>query len=249
MSKPKTLIVGNWKMNGLRKDLDQILNVAEDIKNQPFDGQVVICPPATLAALAIDAVENNPLQIGGQDCHANEAGAFTGDISAEKWQDLGAKYVIVGHSERREYYRESDKSVNAKTKAVIRAGLIPIVCIGESLEERKANKTLEVLSEQIAACIPDEAINNTIAIGYEPIWAIGSGLTPTVEEIEQAHALIRKELEKRIGEKAAITAIVYGGSMKPSNAKEILSIQNVDGGLIGGASLKSSDFLQIIRSA
>lgn len=248
MSNAKSLVVGNWKMNGLRKDLEEILTVAASIKNNPINGDVVICPPATLAALAVDAVIDFPISIGGQDCHAEEAGAYTGDISAEKWKDLGAEYVIVGHSERREYYREDNEVVNAKAKAVIRGGLIPVICIGESLEERKAGATLSVLSQQIRSCLPSEAKNYPIAIGYEPVWAIGSGLTPSAEEVGEAHAFIRSQLKEVIGSAGDITPILYGGSMKPSNAKEILSIDDVNGGLVGGASLKAKDFLQIIRS-
>ena len=248
MSNAKSLIVGNWKMNGLRADLEEIKKVAKAITKTPFDGDVVICPPATLAALAVDQSEGSPLKIGGQDCHAKEAGAFTGDISAEKWKDLGAEYVIVGHSERREYYREDDQAVRAKSAAVIRAGLTPIICIGESLEERRAGNTLSVVSEQIRGSIPDEAKSSPIAIGYEPIWAIGTGLTPSIQEIAEAHALIRTELEKLLGNVGSTTPILYGGSMKPSNAKEILAIKDVDGGLVGGASLKSKDFLDIISA-
>ncbi|ACT59382.1 triose-phosphate isomerase [Hirschia baltica] len=248
MSNAKPLFVGNWKMNGFRANLTEILNVEESIAKTPFHGDVVICPPATLAALAVDALKKSVIQIGGQDCHAEEAGAFTGDISAEKWKDLGAGYVIVGHSERRAYYQEDNKAVKAKSKAVLRAGLVPIICIGESLEERKAGKTLEIISAQIDGCIPDEAQSAPIAVGYEPVWAIGSGLTPTLEEISEAHKVIREALHKKIGDKADLTPIVYGGSLKPSNAKEILAILGVDGGLVGGASLKAVDFLEIIRA-
>ncbi len=248
MSNAKPLFVGNWKMNGFRADLKEILSVEESITKKPFQGDVVICPPATLAALAVDALTENVIQIGGQDCHAEEAGAFTGDISAEKWKDLGAGYVIVGHSERRAYYQEDNKAVKAKSKAVLRAGLVPIICIGESLEERQAGKTLEIISTQIDDCIPEEAQSASIAVGYEPVWAIGSGLTPTLEEIFEAHRVIREALHKKIGDKADQTPIVYGGSLKPSNAKEILAIPGVDGGLVGGASLKAVDFLEIIRA-
>ncbi len=236
-------------MNGLRRDLDQIVAVARSLNDKAFDGDVVICPPATLAALAFDAVQDLPVKIGGQDCHAEQAGAFTGDISADKWKDLGAEYVIVGHSERREYYAEDNFGVCEKAKAVLRSELVPIICIGESLEERKSGKTLAVLKQQIKECVPESAKTGKIAIGYEPIWAIGTGMTPSLEDISDAHTQIRDVLKEQIGEIADETPIIYGGSMKPTNAKDILALANVNGGLVGGASLKAVDFLEIIRSA
>ena len=246
----RKLIAGNWKMNGLRKDLAEIDAIANELEKEPFDGDVAICPPATLAALAADMMEGRPVKIGGQDCHAEIAGAFTGDLSAEKWKDLGAQYVIVGHSERREYYREDNEIVVAKATAGIRAGLCPIICIGETLEERENGQTLDVLGVQIAGCIPEEANSSPIVVAYEPIWAIGTGHTPTLEQIAEAHAFMRSAIAKEIGpERASTTALLYGGSVKPSNADEILAIENVDGALVGGASLKASDFIQIIRAA
>ncbi|MFC7290507.1 triose-phosphate isomerase [Hirschia litorea] len=249
MKNAKSLIVGNWKMNGLRQDIDQILAIGASLKENPIDGEVVICPPATLTALAVDAVTNLPVKIGGQDCHAAKAGAYTGDISAEKWKDIGAKYVIVGHSERRESYSEDNISVRSKAKAVLDAGLIPIICIGESLSERDSGETLSVLTKQVRECVPEEAKKGSIAIGYEPVWAIGSGKTPSVDDISEAHSLIRHVLTEEIGDRSKVTPIIYGGSMKPSNASEILAIDGVDGGLVGGASLKAEDFLSIIRAS
>ncbi|MBB36773.1 MAG: triose-phosphate isomerase [Hirschia sp.] len=249
MTSARKLIAGNWKMNGLRADLAEISTLAESLEAEAFDGDVAVCPPATLAALAVDLVAGKPVKIGGQDCHAEAAGAFTGDISAEKWTDLGAEYVIVGHSERREYYREDNAIVKAKAAAAIRAGLTPIICIGESLAEREAGKTLDVLGEQIAGCIPSEAKNTAIVVAYEPLWAIGTGHTPTLEQIGEAHAFMRKALTNEIGAMAATTPLLYGGSVKPANAKDILATNDVDGALVGGASLKASDFLQIIRAA
>lgn len=249
MTQVRTLIAGNWKMNGLRADLVEIEKVAKDLEADAFDGDVAICPPATLAALATDNMKGRPVAIGGQDCHVEVSGAYTGDVSAEKWKDLGAVYVIVGHSERREYYREDNDIVNAKANAAIRAGLVPIICIGETLAEREAGKTLNVLGEQLRAGIPDQAKTAPIVVAYEPIWAIGTGHTPTLEQIAEAHDFIRKALETRIGAPAMTTPLLYGGSVKPGNAKEILAIDNVNGALVGGASLKASDFLQIIRAA
>lgn len=245
----RKLIAGNWKMNGLRKDLAEIEAVAKSLESEAFDGDVAICPPATLAALAADMMNGRPVSIGGQDCHAETAGAYTGDISAEKWKDLGAQYVIVGHSERREYYREDNPIVKSKAAAAIRAGLVPIICIGETLQEREAGQTLSVLGDQIGGCIPEAAKVSPIVLAYEPIWAIGTGLTPTLEEIEQAHAFIRSALAQEIDDRAASTPLLYGGSVKPGNAKEILAVDHVDGALVGGASLKAADFLQIIRAA
>ena len=235
-------------MNGLRADLEQIEKVAAALEAVPFDGDVAICPPATLAALAIDKMKRRPVKIGGQDCHAEVSGAFTGDISAEKWKDLGADYVIVGHSERREYYREDNPIVLAKAVAAIRAGLTPIICIGETLAERECGDTLNILGEQLRGCIPAEAKTAPIVVAYEPIWAIGTGHTPTVEQIDEAHRFIRKALRNQIGGQAESVPLLYGGSMKPSNAAEILAIEDVNGGLVGGASLKADDFLAIIRA-
>ncbi len=249
MTQAKTLIAGNWKMNGLRADLAQIDQVASDLEANAFSGDVAICPPATLAALAADAMKGRPVKIGGQDCHASVSGAFTGDVSAEKWADLGAVYVIVGHSERREFYREDNAVVNAKAQAVIRAGLTPIICIGESLAEREAGDTLKVLGKQLQEGIPVQAKTAPVVVAYEPIWAIGTGLTPTLEQITEAHDFIRTTLIEVMGSSALTTPLLYGGSVKPSNAKDIMAIENVNGALVGGASLKSADFLQIIRAA
>ena len=249
MTQPRKLIAGNWKMNGLRADLQQISLMAESLEKAPFDGDVAICPPATLAALAADLMRGRPIFIGGQDCHVEASGAYTGDVSAEKWKDLGAKYVIVGHSERREYYREDNAIVNAKASAAIRADLTPIICIGETLKERESEQTLAVLKEQLVGCIPEVAKTRAIVVAYEPIWAIGTGHTPTVGQIDEAHTFIRHTLADIIGDLATTTPLLYGGSMKPNNAREIIAVKDVDGGLVGGASLKADDFLAIIRSA
>ena len=249
MNTAKTLIVGNWKMNGLRKDLSEIMKIADFVEENPSDAQVVVCPPATLSALAVDLMRGRSVTIGGQDCHAEIAGAYTGDISAEKWNDVGAKFVIVGHSERREYYREDNDIVRAKATAALRANLTPIICIGETLAERESGKTLDVLGEQVRGCMPEAATNTPVAVAYEPIWAIGSGHTPSLDEIDEAHIFIRKAVQNIIGDMAATTPLLYGGSVKPGNAQSILQIADVNGALVGGASLKASDFTQIIQAA
>ena len=242
----RPLVAGNWKMNGTRESLDQIKAIAEGV-DHPLSEKVdtLICPPATLLYVATALVEDSPLEIGGQDCHQNESGAHTGDISAEMIADVFASYVIVGHSERRTDHAETDHLVRAKAEAAHAAGLIAIVCIGETAEERKAGQTLDVLKRQLAGSVPEGAKAENTVIAYEPVWAIGTGLTPTVEDVKVAHAFMREELVRHIGEEGRITRILYGGSVKPGNAKELMAVDNVDGALIGGASLKAPDFLAI----
>ena len=249
MNTPTTLIAGNWKMNGMRADLAELAAIADFLDANKPDMDVAICPPATLAGLAIEAMQGRALKIGGQDCHTANKGAFTGDVAADAWADLGADYVIVGHSERREYHGETNQTVLEKATAVIRSGLVPIICIGESLAEREAGKTLDVLGDQVLGCTPEDAKTARIVIAYEPVWAIGTGHTPTIEEIDQAHTFIRKCLQDKIGQTAFLTPLLYGGSMKPANAAEILAVKDVNGGLVGGASLKADDFTKIIAAA
>ena len=233
-------------MNGTRDSLDQIKAMAEGVKGALADKvDALICPPSTLLYVATALCDDSPLLIGAQDCHQNPSGAHTGDISAEMIADCFGTHVIVGHSERRTDHAETDHLVRAKTGAAHAAGLVAIVCIGETAEERKSGQTLDVLKRQLAASLPDEATAANTVIAYEPVWAIGTGLTPTVEDVTQAHAFMRAELSSRFGNEGQGTRILYGGSVKPSNALELMGIANVDGALIGGASLKAADFLAI----
>ncbi len=245
----KPLVAGNWKMNGLEAGLPELRTVKNTFLNGlDSDTDVLICVPATLIARAAHAAEGSPLAIGGQDCHANDSGAHTGDVSAPMLKDAGAKFVIVGHSERRTDHGESSETVRAKTLAAHRCGLVAIVCIGELESQRRSGTTLQVLSEQLAGSLPDGVTAKDTVIAYEPVWAIGTGLTPTVADVAEAHAHIRAELTKRFQAEAPKMRILYGGSVKPSNAVELLAVPNVDGALVGGASLKAADFLGICEA-
>ncbi|HEX4301841.1 MAG TPA: triose-phosphate isomerase [Rhizomicrobium sp.] len=236
----RQLIAGNWKMNGLGAALVEIEALARAVQSPSCD--VLICPPATLIARAAATAKGTTIAIGGQDCHAEISGAFTGDVSAEMLRDAGATAVIVGHSERRQYHAETDAIVAAKAQAAWRAGLIAIICVGETEAERDAGKAYEVCKSQLAGSVPPGATTANTAIAYEPIWAIGTGKTPTTHDIAQMHAHIKTCLD-------APLRILYGGSVKPSNAKEILGLADVGGALVGGASLKASDFRTIVEAA
>jgi triosephosphate isomerase len=242
------LIAGNWKMNGLAASLPEIELVADAAFKSPPDVDILICPPATLVARAAGAAAAR-IAIGGQDCHAEPFGAFTGEISAEMLKDAGASAVIVGHSERRQYAGETDAQVAAKAKAAWRAGLLAIICVGESEAHRDAGQARDVVGGQIAHSVPEGATGDTTAIAYEPIWAIGTGRTPTIAEIADMHADIRARLIERLGEAGQGVRILYGGSVKPGNAAEILATADVGGALVGGASLKAADFLAIVAAA
>ena len=241
----RPLVAGNWKMNGTRDSLNELKAIAEGSSRLSGKIDMLICPPATLLYVATALVTDSPLKIGAQDCHAAQSGAFTGDISAAMIADCFGTFVIVGHSERRTLHREGDALVRAKADAAIAAGLTAIVCIGETEAERKSGATLDVLRKQLAGSVPDGATAATVVIAYEPVWAIGTGLTPTSADVTEAHAFMRAELASRFGDEGAKMRILYGGSVKPSNAGELMGIANVDGALIGGASLKSADFLAI----
>ncbi|MEI9993387.1 MAG: triose-phosphate isomerase [Rhizomicrobium sp.] len=236
------LIAGNWKMNGTAASLAELEALAVALKATPAPCDVLICPPATLVARAAAAASGSAVAIGGQDCHAEAAGAFTGDISAEMLRDAGATAVIVGHSERRQYHGESDAAVAAKARAAWRAGLVAIICIGETEAERDAGRAYDVCKTQLAGSVPPGATSSNTAVAYEPVWAIGTGKTPTTPEIAQMHAHIRACLGLPL-------RILYGGSVKPGNAKEILALPDVGGALVGGASLKAADFLTIVEAA
>jgi triosephosphate isomerase (TIM) len=237
------LVAGNWKMNGLRSslvELDQIIAGARSLT-----AELMICPPATLIAASAAHAQGSSVVIGGQDCHAKPFGAFTGDISAEMLRDAGARAVIVGHSERRMYHAETDADVRAKALAARRAGLLAIACIGETTDERDRGATLDVVARQLAGSVPDGATAEELAIAYEPVWAIGTGVTPTARDIAAVHKFIRETIVARFGRDGSGMRILYGGSVKPANAAEILAIDDVDGALIGGASLRAAEFLAI----
>ncbi len=248
----KKLIVGNWKMNGLRQSaaslVDGILTgVAGGAARDAAD--VVLCPPATLLAATVEQVGGSAVAVGAQDCHFAASGAFTGDVSAEMIADSGARYVILGHSERRGGHGESDQAVRAKVETALAGGLIPIVCVGESAEQRRAGEALEVIEHQLSASLPDLGEGQTLVVAYEPIWAIGTGDSATPADVATVHAFIREELAARFEEAGSRMRILYGGSVKPDNAAELLATDNVDGALVGGASLKPEDFLGIIAAA
>lgn len=240
---PRPLVAGNWKMNGLRQSVAELRKIKDGMASAMAD--LMICPPATLLASFAETARGSALQIGAQDCHSERAGAFTGDLSAEMLADAGATAVIVGHSERRTLHEETDAVIRRKASAAWRARLIAIVCIGETKTERETGKTLEVLGIQLRGSLPEEATALNLVIAYEPVWAIGTGLTPTPSDVAQAHAFIRETLAQRFGHEAPGMRILYGGSVKPSNAGELLKLANVNGALVGGASLKAEDFLGI----
>lgn len=246
MTSPTPLIAGNWKMNGVGASLAEAQAVAENLG--ATTARVAICPPSTLIGRAASALQGSAVLVGGQDCRAEVSGAYTGDVAAEMLADAGASLVILGHSERRSYYAESDADVAAKVAAALRAGLEPIVCVGETLDEREAGKALEVVTRQVRGSLPAELAGKAFAVAYEPVWAIGTGLTPTTPEIEEVHVAIRAALVELFGEHGKAPPILYGGSVKPSNAAEILHAAEVGGALVGGASLKAEDFLGIIKA-
>ena len=243
----RKMAAGNWKMNGLsaaQAELDALMAGM----GAP-DCDVLICPPATMIAVAAAATNGSALQIGGQDCHANASGAHTGDTSAEMIQDAGGTAVIVGHSERRADHGESDADIKAKAQAAWRAGLLAVICCGETEDQRDAGQAIDVVTGQLAGSIPDGATATNSVIAYEPVWAIGTGRTPTTDDIAAMHDALRANLVARFGAAGGDMRILYGGSVKPGNAVEIFAVSNVDGGLVGGASLKAQDFLGIIAAA
>ncbi|MEF2073221.1 triose-phosphate isomerase [Consotaella aegiceratis] len=246
----KQLIAGNWKMNGLRGQLAELRQVVEAAQGG-LAGRcdILVCPPATIIGAARE-VAGSAVEIGGQDCHAADSGAHTGDIGAPMLKDAGASHVIIGHSERRTDHGESDELVRDKTEAAWRAGLVAVVCIGESEAQRDAGETLDVLGSQLDGSLPDASTAANLVIAYEPVWAIGTGKTPTVEDVAEAHAFIRERLTKRFGDaQGRAVRVLYGGSVKPSNATELLAVANVDGALVGGASLKADDFIAICEAS
>jgi triosephosphate isomerase len=240
---PRPLVAGNWKMHGLAASAAELSKIIAGAGGPQCD--LMVCPPATLIARFATAAAGSPILIGGQDCHPQPSGAHTGDIAAEMLADAGARAVIVGHSERRADHHESDRIVRAKAYAAWRAGLTAIVCVGEQKAEREAGKTLDIVGRQLDASLPDSATDTKLVVAYEPVWAIGSGLTPTRSDVAEVHSFIRKQLGERFGPEGRQIRILYGGSVKPANAQELLTVAEVNGALVGGASLKADDFLGI----
>jgi len=240
----RPLVAGNWKMNGLRASAAELGKIMQGSEALP-KVDLLVCPPGTLVMMFVSAAHGSKVAIGAQDCHADAAGAFTGDVSAEMIADAGASAVIVGHSERRTYHNETDSMVRSKALAAWRAGLTAIVCIGETKDQRASGRTLDVLGAQLAGSLPSAVVPEGLVIAYEPVWAIGTGLTPTPADVAEVHGFIRERLIMRFGETGDEIRVLYGGSVKPSNAAELLRVANVDGALVGGASLKANDFLGI----
>jgi triosephosphate isomerase (TIM) len=238
----KPLVAGNWKMNGLHDDGLALARAIAERAREPHACDMLVCPPATLLMPVGEALAGSDVRLGGQDCHAAPSGAFTGSISAEMLRDVGCSHVIVGHSERRHGLGESDADVRAKALAAWRAGLVAIVCVGETRAEREAGTAIAIVTGQLAGPVPDGALADKVIVAYEPVWAIGTGLTPTIADIVEMHTAIRLHIP-------AGTRILYGGSVNPKNAAEILALPEVDGALVGGASLKAEDFWAIIRAA
>jgi triosephosphate isomerase (TIM) len=246
MTTRRPLIAGNWKMNGLRGSLEALGRIVAGAKPLCDKVDFMVCPPATLVMLFAPAA-GGVVAIAGQNCHAAPCGAFTGDISAEMLADAGAIAVIVGHSERRALCFETDADVRKKAEAAWRAGLVAIVCVGETADERTAGRTLAVIGGQLDGSVPGGATAENLVVAYEPVWAIGTGLTPTAMDVAEVHGFIRARIAGRFPAEAEAMRILYGGSVKPSNAKELMAVANVDGALVGGASLDPKEFLAIAR--
>jgi triosephosphate isomerase len=246
----RPLVAGNWKMNGLKAAAGEVEALREALAGplSAIAADVMIAPPATLLGHFASATQGCPIQLAGQDCHAKASGAHTGDISAEMLKDAGASAVIVGHSERRADHGEIDPIVRAKTEAAHRAGLLAIVCVGETRAEREAGHTLDIVGGQLAGSLPDDATPENTVVAYEPVWAIGTGRVPTTDQIAEVHGAIRARLVERFGEQGREMAVLYGGSVKPGNAAEIFAVLDVNGALVGGASLKAADFSGIIAA-
>jgi triosephosphate isomerase (TIM) len=245
----RPLVAGNWKMNGTTGSLGEVERLVDMLAGSQAACDVMICPPATLIAPMARAIASSRIRLGGQDCHSQAKGAHTGDISAEMLHDAGCSAVIVGHSERRADHGESDATVRAKAAAAHRAGLTAIICIGETLEEREAGRTLDIVAGQLDGSLPDSVAPENTVVAYEPVWAIGTGRTPTRDQVAEVHGAIRAALRDRLGEGPGEgVAILYGGSVKPDNAGELMAVADVDGALVGGASLKADDFMGIIRA-
>ncbi len=242
----RPLVAGNWKMNGLRESLNEAASICKAVAaGGAGKAEIVVCPPATLLMAVTAICEGTKVGVGGQDCHAEASGAFTGDISAEMLKDAGATYVILGHSERRAGHHETNEQVRAKAKAALRAGLMAIICVGETRAERDAGGALAIVGKQLASSIPDNSPPGRIVIAYEPVWAIGTGFTPTPQDIAEMHGFIRERMNQHLPGQGANLRILYGGSVNPANAAQLLSVEDVDGALVGGASLSCAEFMAI----
>lgn len=244
----RQLVAGNWKMNGSLAEANALLGALR-AGAAGLTCDLLVCPPATLLREAASLLAGSPIAVGGQDCHAKQKGAHTGDISAAMLKEAGAGFVILGHSERRADHAETDAQVHAKTLAAMAAGLIPVVCVGETLAERQAGQAQDVVRMQLSGSLPDGFAAGAGVVAYEPVWAIGTGLTPTVAEVEAMHGFIRARLAHAFGPAGAAVRVLYGGSVKPDNAATLLAVAEVDGALVGGASLKATDFLAIAQAA
>lgn len=246
----RPLVAGNWKMNGLKAELAIAGEIAKGY-DAGLRGKLdlALCPPATILHAMSVILLGSRIGTGGQDCSTQEKGAYTGELSAAMLADCGAQFAIVGHSERRTLHREDNGTVRSKAEAAQKAGLIPIVCVGETREEREAGKALAVVRRQIKGSVPEGSTSATLVVAYEPVWAIGTGLTPTVQDVAEVHASMRADLARLLGKApAAGVRLLYGGSVKPENAAELMAVPNVDGALVGGASLKAADFLGIAKA-
>ena len=241
----RPLVAGNWKMNGLKASLSELAAIGQGAGEVWRKADLLICPPATLVFAAAAAMIGSKVAIGAQDCHPEASGAHTGDVSAEMLADAGATAIIVGHSERRADHHETDEIVRTKALAAWRAGLVAIVCVGETRAERDTGKALEVVGRQLDGSVPDGATAANLVVAYEPVWAIGTGLTPTPKDVEEVHGFIRQKLTDRLKGEGEAVRILYGGSVKPANAAELMAVPHVNGALVGGASLKAADFLAI----
>lgn len=245
----RKLIAGNWKMNGRKEDSFELVEMLlKQLGGVPCKADLLICPPATLLDRIGEKITGSPLWLGAQDCHSEPSGAFTGDIAAPMIKELGASHVILGHSERRAYHAETSRIVAKKAEAALAAGLIAIICLGETAEQRKRGEAHEVVGRQLRESLPHNAQSGNVVIAYEPIWAIGSGVTPQLDEVQEMHERLRRDLAERLGDEAAGLRILYGGSMTPENAPGLLALPDVDGGLIGGASLKAESFWAIAQA-
>ncbi|MDH3658558.1 MAG: triose-phosphate isomerase [Alphaproteobacteria bacterium] len=248
MSNISPIVLGNWKMNGLRAEGDALVrDLLRGLAGHPGPGMVGVCPPATLLTTMSDLLAESDVALGGQDCAVESQGAFTGDVSAPMLRDAGCQFTLVGHSERRHGHGESDALVKAKAEAAFNAGLDVVLCIGETEAQQEAGETVAVLDRQLAGSLPEGASSDNLIVAYEPVWAIGTGKTPTIDDIASTHAHLRGKLKSLVSTGADLP-ILYGGSVKAANAGDILAIDHVDGALVGGASLKADEFLAIVKA-